>query len=117
MSDAIIKVKNMEIDFNVHQGVVHAIRDISFEIKKGETLALVGESGSGKSVTAKSLIGLLPASNSVIAGGEIIIDGQKVNDLSPKEWGTLRGGKIAMVFQDPMTSLNPVLKIGHQIRH
>ena len=111
----LIEVKNLEISFNVHTGKVRAIRDISFSIKAGETLALVGESGSGKSVTAKALMGLLPASNSTIDAGEIIIKGEVVNDLTEKGWEKYRGSQIAMVFQDPMTSLNPIMKIGEQI--
>jgi len=81
----IIEVKNLEISFKVPEGVVHAIRNISFTIAQGETLALVGESGSGKSVTAKSLIGLLPSSNTKINSGEIIIDGNVVNNYRDKE--------------------------------
>ncbi|MBL0701814.1 MAG: ABC transporter ATP-binding protein [Spiroplasma sp.] len=113
--EKLIEVKNLEISFNVFSGKVQAIRDISFQINRGETLALVGESGSGKSVTAKSLIGLLPAVNSNIDGGEILIAGKCVNDYTEKEWQNIRGSKIAMVFQDPMTSLNPIMKIGSQI--
>ena len=111
----LIEVKNLEVSFNVHSGSVRAIRDISFSIDSGETLALVGESGSGKSVTAKTLIGLLPKSNSSIDNGQILIKGNDVTNLSEKEWEKYRGSQIAMVFQDPMTPLNPIMRIGDQI--
>ena len=111
---SIVEIKNLEIDFRVPLGIVHSIRGISFNIDRGETLALVGESGSGKSVTAKALMGLLPQNGSIV-GGQILIDGKDYAHAKEKEFESIRGGKIAMIFQDPMTSLNPIITIGKQI--
>lgn len=110
----ILKVKNLHVNFKTYAGNVKAIRDVSFELKKGETLAIVGESGSGKSVTTKTLMGL-NASNAEIPEGELIFKGKNLLENNEKDWQTIRGKEIAMIFQDPMTSLDPTMKIGKQI--
>lgn len=114
MSERILDVKNLKIDFHTYAGEVKAIRDVSFHLNKGETLAIVGESGSGKSVTTKSLMGLL-ANNARVVGGEILFHGKDLLKNTEKEMQDVRGKDIAMIFQDPMTSLDPTMKIGQQI--
>ncbi|WP_438468112.1 ABC transporter ATP-binding protein [Streptococcus pluranimalium] len=109
----ILEVKNLHVDFQTYAGEVKAIREVNFELKKGETLAIVGESGSGKSVTTKTLMGL-SAKNANISG-EILFKNRNLNDLKEEEWVKIRGNEIAMIFQDPMTSLDPTMKIGTQI--
>ncbi|MGI6608701.1 MAG: oligopeptide/dipeptide ABC transporter ATP-binding protein [Erysipelotrichaceae bacterium] len=110
----ILEVKNLQISFRTQQGILKAVRDISFDLYKGETLAIVGESGSGKSVTNRAIIGIL-AGNGIIEGGEILYDGQDLVQISEDDFHKLRGDKIAMIFQDPMSSLNPIMKIGKQL--
>ena len=114
MGERILDVKNLEIDFHTYAGEVKAIRNVSFHLDKGETLAIVGESGSGKSVTTKSLMGLL-ANNARVKGGEILFHGTDLVKKTEKEMQSVRGKDIAMIFQDPMTSLDPTMKIGMQI--
>ena len=109
-----LRVKNLTVSFRTTGGLVRAVRGIDFDLEKGETLAIVGESGSGKSVTSKSILGIL-ANNAVIEGGEIIYDGKDLLSLSEDDFHRLRGDKIAMIFQDPMSSLNPIIKIGRQL--
>lgn len=109
-----LDIKNLRISFRTNNGTVKAVRDISLELDKGETLAIVGESGSGKSVTARAMMGIL-APNSIIESGEIIYDGKDLLKISEDEFHTYRGNKLAMVFQDPMSSLNPIMKIGKQL--
>ena len=112
--ERVLDVKNLKIDFHTYAGEVKAIRNVSFHLNKGETLAIVGESGSGKSVTTRSIIGLL-ARNAKIEGGEINFHGKNLLDLPEKEMQNIRGNEISMIFQDPMTSLDPTMKIGQQI--
>ncbi|WP_281165542.1 ABC transporter ATP-binding protein [Liquorilactobacillus sicerae] len=114
MVERILDVKNLKIDFHTYAGEVKAIRDVSFHLNKGETLAIVGESGSGKSVTTKSIMGLL-ANNARVIGGSIMYHGQDLLKKTEKEMQNIRGKDIAMIFQDPMTSLDPTMKIGQQI--
>lgn len=114
MVERILDVKNLKIDFHTYAGEVKAIRDVSFHLNKGETLAIVGESGSGKSVTTKSIMGLL-ANNARVIGGSIMYHGQDLLQKTEKEMQNIRGKDIAMIFQDPMTSLDPTMKIGQQI--
>ncbi len=114
MINRILDVKHLKIDFHTYGGDVKAIRDVSFHLDPGETLAIVGESGSGKSVTTRSVIGLL-AKNAKVMGGEINFHGQNLLELKEKQWQKIRGNEIAMIFQDPMTSLDPTMKIGQQI--
>lgn len=117
--DLKVKVEGLSVNFRTNTGFVKAVRDVSFTLAKGETLAIVGESGSGKSVTAKSMMGIL-APNSIVESGSIIYtekDGTKTDllKLNEKEFTKYRGKKVAMVFQDPLSSLNPIVKIGKQL--
>lgn len=107
-------VRNLKISFRTQGGKVQAIRDISFDLNKGETLALVGESGSGKSVTNRAIIGIL-AGNAIVESGEIIYDGQDLLKVEEEEFHKIRGDRIAMIFQDPMSSLNPIMRVGKQL--
>src|SRR5215211_8341113 len=111
----ILQVLDLQISFSTYAGEVEAVRGISFDLRQGETLAIVGESGSGKTVTAKSLLRLLPEANTRIKGGEAVFEGQDRLKRSEKQMQKVRGSRIAMVFQDPMTSLDPTMKIGRQI--
>ena len=110
----IIEVKNLKISFRTPGGVLKAVRDISFDLEKGRTLAIVGESGSGKSVTSRAILGI-SAGNAIIEGGEILYDGKDLLRLSEEQIHTIRGDKISMIFQDPLSSLNPIMRIGQQI--
>lgn len=110
----ILEVKDLQITFDTYAGKVKAIRGVSFDLKPGETLAIVGESGSGKSVTSRSIMRLL-ANNANIEHGEILFKGEDLVHKTEKEMQKIRGSEIAMIFQDPMTSLNPTQKIGKQI--
>ena len=110
----ILEVNNLKISFRTQSGTLKAVRDISFDLEKGETLAIVGESGSGKSVTSKAILGIL-AGNSIVEGGEILFDGKDLLKIDEEEMHKIRGDKIAMIFQDPLSSLNPIVKIGRQI--
>ena len=109
-----LEVKDLRVSFRTVSGKLKAVRDISFTLKEGETLAIVGESGSGKSVTSKSILGIL-AGNSIVEGGEILYDGMDLLKISEDEFYKIRGDKIAMIFQDPLSSLNPIMKIGKQL--
>lgn len=115
MSEPILEVKNLKISFKTLEDPVHAIRDVSFTLNKGETLAIVGESGSGKSVSTKAITRLLPKKVTQITGGEILYEGQDLLKISDNDMTHIRGKEIAMIFQDPMTSLNPVMTVGKQI--
>ena len=109
-----MQVRDLTISFRTSNGKVQAVRGINFDLAKGETLSIVGESGSGKSVTSKAILGIL-AGNAIIEGGEIIYDGKDLLKISEDEFHKIRGDKIAMIFQDPMSSLNPIVKIGRQL--
>jgi oligopeptide transport system ATP-binding protein len=113
--EKLLEVKDLHISFHTFSGEVQAIRGVNFDLYKGETLAIVGESGSGKSVTTKTIMRLLPESNSEIKNGEILFEGKNLAKLSDKAMQKIRGKDISMIFQDPMTSLNPTIKIGKQI--
>lgn len=114
--EKLLDVKNLNINFNTYAGVVKAVRGVNFELDKGEMLAIVGESGSGKSVTAKSLMSLLPEKIvSIDKNSKILFEGKNILKYSNKELRGLRGKEISMIFQDPMTSLNPTMKLGKQI--
>ena len=115
MNEKILEVKNLSVSFNTYAGEVKALRDISFHVNKGETLAIVGESGSGKSVTVQTVMKLIPMPPAEIKGGEILFQGEDLIQVSDARRRQLRGGKIGMIFQDPMTSLNPTIKVGKQI--
>ena len=114
-NDAILQIKDLQISFKTYAGEVQAVRGASFDLRRGETLAIVGESGSGKSVAARSIMRLNPESNTVVRGGEILFEGKDILKYPEKRMQGIRGPKIAMVFQDPMTSLDPTMKIGKQI--
>ena len=111
----LIEVRNLQTQFFTQDGIVHAVNGISYEVAERETVAIVGESGSGKSVGVMSLIRLIPEPPGKIVGGEVNFDGQDLLQLKEEELRQIRGNRIAMIFQDPMTSLNPVLTIGRQI--
>jgi oligopeptide transport system ATP-binding protein len=111
----LLEVKNLKTQFFTQDGVVHAVNGISYTVDKSETVAIVGESGSGKSVGVMSLIRLIPQPPGKIVDGEVWFDGQDLVKLSEDELREIRGNRIAMIFQDPMTSLNPVLTVGRQI--
>lgn len=112
--EKILEVKNLKISFRTSNGAVKAVRDISFDLEKGRTLAIVGESGSGKSVTSKAVLGIL-AGNSIVENGEILYDGKDLLKISEEEMCKIRGDEVSMIFQDPLSSLNPIVKIGKQI--
>ena len=116
MSDTLLEVKDLSIDFQIEDAPhIQAVSSLSFKIPKGKTLGLVGESGSGKSVTALSLMRLIPDPPGKITKGEILFNGRNILNFNEKEMRRLRGNKISMIFQEPMTSLNPVFTIGDQI--
>ena len=112
---ALLEVNDLKTHFFTREGVVQAVDGISFAVEKGKTLGIVGESGCGKSVTALSIMGLIPKPPAKIVGGEVLFDGRDLTKLSDSKMEDIRGNQIAMIFQDPMTSLNPTLKIGTQI--
>ncbi len=113
--EKLLEVKNMHVSFDTYGGEVQAVRGVNFDLKRGETLAIVGESGSGKSVTTKALMKLLPMPPGRIKEGEILFEGRDLTKLSEKQMQKIRGREISMIFQDPMTSLNPTMKVGNQI--
>lgn len=115
MSDALLSVNNLITEFDTDEGRVRAVDDISFSVQPGETLGIVGESGCGKSVTALSIMRLLPQPMGQVVGGEIRLEGQDLSKLELSEMEKIRGNKIGMVFQEPMTALNPVHTIGRQL--
>ncbi len=115
MSKTILEVKDLKINFKTYAGLVHAVRGVNFDLKEGETLAIVGESGSGKSVTSNALMKLIPQPPGIYESGQILFNGRDLVPLSDKEMSKVRGNEIAMIFQDPMTSLNPTMKVGRQI--
>ena len=112
--ETVLSVNNLGVSFKSDNGIVRAVRDVSFDLKKGETLCIVGESGSGKSVTSKTIMGIL-ANNAIIENGNIIYRGENLLEVSEDEFYKIRGHKIGMIFQDPLSSLNPIVKIGPQI--
>ena len=109
-----LQVRNLRISFRTVSGKLQAVRDISFDLCKGETLAIVGESGSGKSVTSKAILGIL-AGNAIVEGGEILYDGMDLLKIDEDDFYKIRGDKISMIFQDPLSSLNPIMRIGKQL--
>ena len=112
---AVLEVSDLRTVFATRDGAVHAVNGVSFSIGPGELLGVVGESGSGKSVTMMSLMGLLPSPPATITGGSILFQGREVREMTPRQMRHLRGGEIGFVFQDPMTSLNPVFTVGYQL--
>ncbi len=114
MAEKILQVKNLQVSFRTKEGLLKAVRDVSFDLYKGETLSIVGESGSGKSVTSKAIIGIL-SGNSVVEGGEILYGGKDLLKIPEEEFHKIRGDKISMIFQDPLSALNPIMKVGKQV--
>lgn len=115
MGNKLLEIKNLEVSFDTYAGEVKAVRDVSFYVSEGETLAIVGESGCGKSVTARSIMRLNPEPPARFKNGQIIFNGEDILKKKEKEMRNIRGRKISMIFQDPMTSLNPTMTIGKQI--
>ncbi|MBN6887538.1 oligopeptide transport system ATP-binding protein [Cytobacillus horneckiae] len=113
--EKVLEVKDLKVSFQTYGGTVQAVRGVSFDLHKGETLAIVGESGSGKSVTSQTLMKLIPMPPGKITGGQILFNGEDLVPKSDKEMESIRGKEISMIFQDPMTSLNPTMKVGNQI--
>lgn len=111
----LLEVEHLSTEFSTRRGMVQAIRDVSFSIDKGEILALVGESGSGKSVTSLSIMGLLSSNGRVAPGSKIRFDGMELTEMSDSKMQQIRGNRISMIFQEPMTSLNPIFTVGEQI--
>src|ERR1700744_2223056 len=114
MTDAVLSVRNLKVDFATRRSVLHAINGVSFDIAKGEVLGVVGESGAGKSVTGLAVIGLIDPPGR-LCSGEIYLSGQRIDNLPPEELRRIRGKRIGMIFQDPLTSLNPLYRIGDQL--
>ena len=110
-----LSVRNLSASFHTRAGIVRAVRNVSFDVAPGETLGIVGESGSGKSVTCYSMMGLIPMPPGRIESGSAMLDGTDLLQCSEKELRFIRGRRISMIFQDPMTSLNPYLTVGEQI--
>lgn len=113
-NDVILQVKDLRISFRVYDGTVKAVRGIDFDLRRGETIAIVGESGSGKSVSIKSIMGILPK-NAIIESGEILYDGMDLTKVKEDDFHKIRGNRIGLIFQDPLSALNPIMKVGKQI--
>lgn len=111
----VLDVHNLNVSFKTYGGEVQAVRGVSFHVNEGETLAIVGESGSGKSVTAQAIMGMVSTRNGKVKDGQVVFKGKDITTLSKKELQGLRGSELGMIFQDPMTSLNPTMKVGRQI--
>jgi peptide/nickel transport system ATP-binding protein len=110
-----LSIRNLHVEYTSGKKIIHAVNGVSFDMKRGETLALVGETGAGKTTIAKSILRILPNPPAKLRGGEIYLDGEDLNKKSESEMLKIRGNKIAMIFQDPMTALNPLMAIGEQI--
>jgi len=115
MTEPVLDIRNLKVDFTTRRGVAHVLDDVSFSVAPGELLAIVGESGCGKSMTALSVLGLIPSPPGKVVGGSILFQGRDLTKLRQSEMRRIRGGDIAMIFQEPMTSLNPVFTCGEQI--
>ena len=113
-NDVILSVKDLRVNFRAYGGLVQAVRGISFDLHRGETLAIVGESGSGKSVSIRAIMGIL-ANNAIIESGEILYDGMDLTKVKEEDFHHIRGNRIGLIFQDPLSALNPIMKIGQQI--
>ncbi|MDR6124819.1 peptide/nickel transport system ATP-binding protein [Bacillus sp. SLBN-46] len=113
--DPILRIKDLKVSFQSGKKLVPAVDGISFDLRDGEILGIVGESGSGKSVTSLATMGLIPSPPGKIENGEIIFEGRDLKNISEKEWRKIRGNQISMIFQEPMTSLNPLFTIGNQL--
>jgi oligopeptide/dipeptide ABC transporter ATP-binding protein len=116
MADPVLSIRDLTVEFDTDDGIVHAVTDVSYDVYPGETLGIVGESGSGKSVSTMSLLGLIPRPPGRVASGTAIFGGQDLLKMKTKDLRQIRGGPISLIFQDPLTALNPVLKVGDQLR-
>jgi ABC-type dipeptide/oligopeptide/nickel transport system ATPase component len=114
-AEPILSIRDLAVQFTTEDGIVQAVDGITYDVYPGETLGIVGESGSGKSVSTMSILGLIPQPPGKIVRGEAYFNGKDLLKMSKKELRHVRGSEVSMVFQDPMTSLNPVLKVGQQI--
>ena len=110
-----LSVRGITVEYTQGKNIVHAVNDVSFDLEKGKTLGLVGETGAGKTTIAKTILRILPVPPARFKGGEVWLDGQNLTALSEEEMRKIRGNRIAMIFQDPMTALNPLLTVGDQI--
>ena len=115
MPEPLLTVRDLAVEFSTEDGIVHAVNGVSYDVFPGEVLGVVGESGSGKSVSVMSLLGLIPQPPGRITSGEAVFDGKNLLKMSKRQLRDVRGDDVAMIFQDPMTSLNPVLRIGNQL--
>ena len=113
--EPLLEINNLSIEFRTFDGVVKAVNGMTFSVPKGKTIGLIGETGAGKTTTALAILGLVPSPPGVITEGEILFEGKDISRISAKERRHLRGSQISMIFQNPMTSLNPVYTIGKQI--
>jgi oligopeptide transport system ATP-binding protein len=113
--EKILEIKDLKVSFHTYAGEVQAVRGVDFHLEKGETIAIVGESGSGKSVTSKAIMGLIPTPPGEVKSGEIMFEDKDILSLTEKELEKIRGSEISMIFQDPMTALNPTMTVGKQI--
>lgn len=111
----LLEIRDLFVEYHTDESVVHAVNGINLKVKEGETLGLVGETGAGKTTIAKTILGILPKPQGFVPGGEVIYEGKDVLKLGEKEYRSLRGDQIAMIFQDPMTALNPIERVGDQI--
>lgn len=110
-----LKVQDLAVEYMSNDKVVHAVNGVSLELERGQTLGLVGETGAGKTTIAKSILRILPDVGAKVTGGKVILDGDDLFEMSEHEMRKVRGNKISMIFQDPMTALNPVQRVGEQI--
>ncbi|MBT3916742.1 MAG: ABC transporter ATP-binding protein, partial [Rhodospirillaceae bacterium] len=115
MSAAVLKINDLETEFDTRDGIVKAVDKVSYEVGQGETLGVVGESGCGKSVTSLSILRLIPNPPGRISGGEVLFKGEDLTKVSESRIREVRGNEISMIFQEPMTSLNPMMAVGQQI--
>lgn len=115
MDSNLLEIKDLCVQYKTHNGTVYAVNGVNLTLKKGETLGLVGETGAGKTTTALSILRLLPDRIGEINSGSILLDGEEITKISEAEMRNIRGNKVSMIFQDPMTSLNPILPVGQQI--
>lgn len=115
MGNPLLEIKNLTVEYKTDLETVHAVNDISFSIERGETLGIVGETGAGKTTTALTILKLLPERTGNIASGDVTLDGKSILKMTNEELQEIRGERISMIFQDPMTSLNPVMRVGEQV--
>jgi peptide/nickel transport system ATP-binding protein len=115
MADNLLEIRDLVVEYHTDDAVIHAVNGVNLSVKRGETIGLVGETGAGKTTIARSILRILQTPPAKLCGGEILYNGQDIMSLSEREMRRIRGNKIAMIFQDPMTALNPIEKVGFQI--